>query len=110
MKPYVWGALFFVVALIVLGAVFAHMPTGPSLRPKPPVISNAGTGGMKPGAGGNGVPPDLVQIPKLATPPPGLRGRGAVLLTAARVEHQSWPEARNARAGGVANARIDNPI
>jgi hypothetical protein len=70
MKPYVWGALFFVVALIVLGAVFAHMPTGPSLRPKPPVISNAGTGGLKPGSGGNGVPPDLVQIPKLATPPP----------------------------------------
>jgi len=25
----------------------------------------------------------------------------AVILAAARVEHQGWPEARNARAGGV---------
>jgi len=70
MKPYVWGALFFVVALIALGAVFAHMPTGPLARPKPPAaISNAGTGGLKPGRGGNDVPPDVVQIPKLARPP-----------------------------------------
>ena len=34
----------------------------------------------------------------------------AVLLAAARVEHQSWPEAGDASAGGVADARIDNPI
>ena len=36
--------------------------------------------------------------------------RDAILLAAARVENQSWPEARNARAGGVADARIDNTI
>jgi hypothetical protein len=36
--------------------------------------------------------------------------RDAVLLAAARMEHQGWPEARNAGAGGVANARIDNAV
>jgi hypothetical protein len=66
MKPYVLGAFFVVLALIILGAVTANISTGPSPQATPNQAAPGRTGGVTSTV--TGTPPITVTLPQSGLP------------------------------------------